>query len=58
MKSILIYGNTFHGFLASFSDEKLDLRPVVPNLGPPDVLGLQLPGILASRGGDEGFWEL
>ena len=31
---------------------------VVSNLGPPDILGLQLPEILASRGGDEGFWEL
>ena len=31
---------------------------VVPNLGPPDVLGLQLPEILASKGGGEGFWEL
>ena len=31
---------------------------VVPNLGPPDVLRLQLPEILASRGGGEGFWEL
>ena len=28
---------------------------VVSNLGPPDVLGLQLPEILASRGGGEGF---
>ena len=33
-------------------------RSVVPNLGPPDVLGLQLPEILASRDGGEGFWEL
>ena len=32
--------------------------PVVPNLGPPDVLGLQFPEILASRDGGEGFWEL
>ena len=31
---------------------------VVPNLGPPDVLGLQLPEILANRSGGEGFWEL
>ena len=30
----------------------------VPNLGPPDVLGLQLPEILARRGDGEGFWEL
>ena len=36
----------------------LSLRAVVPNLGTPDVLGLQLPEILASRGGGEGFWEL
>ena len=33
-------------------------RTVVPNLGPPDVLGLQLPEILVSRGGGKGFWEL
>ena len=31
---------------------------VVVNLGPPDLLGLQLPEILASRGDGEGFWEL
>ena len=31
---------------------------VVPNLGPPYVLGLQLPEILASRGGGEGFWDV
>ena len=36
----------------------LSFRAVVHNLGPPDVLGLQLPEILASRGGGEGFWEL
>ena len=34
------------------------VRAAVPNLGPPDVLRLQLPEIMASRGGDEGFWEL
>ena len=33
-------------------------KTVVPNLGPPDVLGLQALEILASRGGGEGFWEL
>ena len=33
-------------------------RSVVPNLGPPGVLGLQLPEILASRSGGVGFWEL
>ena len=33
-------------------------RAGVSNCGPPDVLGLQLPEILASRGGGEGFWEL
>ena len=33
-------------------------KTVASNLGPPDVLGLQLPEILASRGGGEGFWEL
>ena len=32
-------------------------RSVLPNLGSPDVLGLQLPEILAGRGGGEGFWE-
>ena len=31
---------------------------VVSYCGPPDVLGLQLPEILANRGGGEGFWEL
>ena len=31
---------------------------VVPNLGPPDVLGLHLPEILASKASGEGFWEL
>ena len=34
------------------------LRAVVPNLDPPDVLGLQAPEILASTTHDEGFWEL
>ena len=33
-------------------------RAVVSNLGLPDVLGLQLPEILANRGGGEGFWRL
>ena len=32
-------------------------RSVIPNLGLPDVLGLQFSEIMASRGGDEGFWE-
>ena len=36
----------------------MPFRAVVLNLGPPDVLGLHLPEILASRGGGEGFWEL
>ena len=31
---------------------------VVSNLGPPDVLALQLPEILAGTAGSEGFWEL
>ena len=39
-------------------DPSQSLKPVVPNLGSPDVLGLQPPEILASRGGGEGFWEL
>ena len=34
------------------------VKTVVPDLGPPDVLGLQLPEILVSRGDGEGFWEL
>ena len=33
-------------------------KSVVPNLGPPDVIRLQLPEILASRVGGKGFWEL
>ena len=37
---------------------KETFKAVVPNLGPPDVLRLQLPEILASTGGGEGFWEL
>ena len=31
---------------------------VLPNLGSPDVLGLQLLEILASTAGDEVFWEV
>ena len=38
--------------------ESLLFRTVVPNLGPPGVLELQLPEILGSRDGGEGFWEL
>ena len=34
------------------------LRAGVPNLGPRDVLGLQLPETLVSRSGGESFWEL
>ena len=33
-------------------------RAVVLDLWPPDLLGLQLPEILARRGGGVGFWEL
>ena len=33
-------------------------RSVVLKLGSPDVLGLQLPEILASTASGEGFWEL
>ena len=33
-------------------------RAVVPNLGSPDVLGLQLPEALASTANGKGFWEL
>ena len=33
-------------------------NPVVLKLGSPDVLGLQLPEILASTASGEGFWEL
>ena len=42
----------------SMISERKYPKTVVLNLGPPDVLGLQLPEILASRGGGEGFWEL
>ena len=31
---------------------------MAPNLGPPDVLGLQLREILASKSGGEDFWAL
>ena len=31
---------------------------VVPHLGSPDILGLQLPEALASTAIGEGFWEL
>ena len=47
-----------HGRGASLGKTITWLRAVVPNLGPPDVLQLQLPEILASRGGGEGLWEL
>ena len=33
-------------------------RPVVPNLGPPDVLGLQLPEALTTTSAGQDFWEL
>ena len=32
-------------------------RTVVPKLGSPNVLGQQLPEILASTASSEGFWE-
>ena len=32
-------------------------RPVLPSLGSPDVLGLQLPEILACVANGEGSWE-
>ena len=32
-------------------------RPVVPNLGSPGVLRLQLPDILASTASGEGLWD-
>ena len=35
-----------------------ETRAVVPNLGSPEVLGLQLPEIPASTARGEGFWEL
>ena len=31
---------------------------VVPSLGPPDVLGLQLPEAFTSTSADQDFWEL
>ena len=55
------------GLPRSLEEQKLALQKVlcvlwgptvVPNLGRPDVLGLRLPEILASKGGGEGFWEL
>ena len=33
------------------------LRPVVLNLGSPDIFGLQLPEILVSTASGESFWE-
>ena len=36
----------------------VSLKQVVPNFGSLDVLGLQLPEILASTASGEGFWEL
>ena len=33
----------------------IETRPVIPNLGSPNVLGLQLPEILASTASGEGF---
>ena len=33
-------------------------RAVAPNLGSPDVVGLQLPKILANTANGEGFWEI
>ena len=55
-----------HGYQAKAKEtkeKKKDInmghfKAVVPNLGPPDVLGLQLPEVLASSGGGESFWEL
>ena len=32
--------------------------PVVPNLGPPDVLGLQLPKAFTTTSAGQDFWEL
>ena len=34
------------------------ITPVVPNLGPPDVLGLQLPEAFTTTSADQDFWEL
>ena len=33
-------------------------RPVVPNLGPPDVLGIQLPEAFTTTSTGQDFWEL
>ena len=51
--TVLIF-NRYLGFWLKL----VSVISVVPNFGPPDVLGLQLPEILPSRGGGEGFWEL
>ena len=33
-------------------------KPVVPNLGPPDVLGLQLPEAFTTTSAGQDFWEV
>ena len=33
-------------------------KPMVPNLGPPDVLGLQLPEAFTTTFASQDFWEL
>ena len=33
-------------------------RAVVPNLGPPDILGLQLPKAFTTTSAGQDFWEL
>ena len=34
------------------------VRAVVPNLGPPDVVGLQLPEAFTTTSAGQDFWEL
>ena len=48
--------NGFISFHYRVNQEPVWRRAVVPNLGPPVVLRLQLPEILANRGGGKCFW--
>ena len=42
----------------SSSSVVLYLKAVVPNLGPPDVLGIQLPEAFTTTSAGQDFWEL
>ena len=39
-------------------DRIASVRTVVPNFGPPDVLGLQLPEAFTTTSAGQDFWEL